>query len=83
MGDARDRVAVEAGVTCSWWKYVGLDGDVVGIDRFGVSGPGNIGVGALDALGPFCLPPPPGGGLDVKVPVGVLLPLGHVCAPSP
>ena len=34
------RVAVEAGVTDSWRKYVGLDGAVVGIDRFGESAPG-------------------------------------------
>ncbi len=36
----RRRVAIEAGVTALWWKYVGLDGKVVGIDRFGLSGPG-------------------------------------------
>jgi transketolase len=23
-----------------WWKYVGRDGDVIGLDRFGASGPG-------------------------------------------
>lgn len=40
----RHRVAVEAGATGLWWKYVGLDGDVVGIDRFGASAPGPIGV---------------------------------------
>jgi transketolase len=34
------RLAVEAGATLGWWKYVGLDGDVVGIDRFGASAPG-------------------------------------------
>jgi transketolase len=34
------RVAVEAGSTMSWYKYVGLDGAVVGIDRFGESGAG-------------------------------------------
>ena len=34
------RVAVEAGVTDYWRKYVGLDGAVVGIDRFGESAPG-------------------------------------------
>lgn len=34
------RVAVEAGSTGGWWKYVGLDGAVVGIDRFGESAPG-------------------------------------------
>jgi transketolase len=32
-------VAVEAGVTAGWLKYVGLDGAVVGIDRFGESAP--------------------------------------------
>ncbi len=36
----RARVAVEAGVTGFWLKYVGLDGRVVGIDRFGESAPG-------------------------------------------
>jgi transketolase len=35
----RKRVAVEAGVTVLWHKYVGLDGKVVGIDRFGLSAP--------------------------------------------
>ena len=33
------RVAVEAGVTGFWYKYVGLEGAVVGIDRFGESAP--------------------------------------------
>jgi transketolase len=37
--DARRRVAVEAGVTDYWRKYVGLDGGVVGIDSFGASAP--------------------------------------------
>lgn len=36
----RRRVAIEAGVTSFWSKYVGLDGKVVGIDRFGLSAPG-------------------------------------------
>ena len=35
----RKRVAVEAGVTDFWRKYVGLDGAVVGLDRFGASAP--------------------------------------------
>ncbi len=35
------RVAVEAGVSDYWRKYVGLDGAVVGIDRFGECGPAN------------------------------------------
>jgi transketolase len=34
------KVAVEAGATLGWWKYVGQDGDVVGIDHFGASAPG-------------------------------------------
>jgi len=34
------RVAVEAGSTMSWYKYVGLEGAVVGLDRFGESAPG-------------------------------------------
>ncbi|MGA3171242.1 MAG: transketolase [Chthoniobacteraceae bacterium] len=38
----RRRVAIEAGVTGLWYKYVGLEGKVVGIDRFGLSAPGNI-----------------------------------------
>nr|AOE43251.1 transketolase [Rostrostelium ellipticum] len=36
----RARVAIEAGVTAFWYKYVGLDGHVIGIDRFGMSAPG-------------------------------------------
>ena len=36
----RRRVAIEAGVSGLWWKYVGLDGKVIGIDRFGLSAPG-------------------------------------------
>ncbi len=38
----RKRVAVEAGVTGLWYQYVGIDGKVVGIDRFGISAPGPI-----------------------------------------
>lgn len=33
------RLAVEAGCTALWWKFVGEDGDVVGIYRFGESAP--------------------------------------------
>jgi transketolase len=36
------RLAIEAGATLGWWKYVGLDGDVIGLDRFGASAPGAI-----------------------------------------
>ena len=38
----RTRLAVEAGATLGWWKWVGLEGDVVGLDRFGASAPGPI-----------------------------------------
>jgi transketolase len=34
------RLAVEPGATLGWWKWVGLDGDVLGLDRFGASAPG-------------------------------------------
>jgi transketolase len=33
------RVAVEAGVTAGWWRYVGPEGRVVGLDRYGESAP--------------------------------------------
>jgi transketolase len=33
------RIAIEAGVTDGWWRYVGADGRVVGLDRFGESAP--------------------------------------------
>ncbi len=36
---AMRRIAVEAGARGSWWKYVGLKGQVVGIDTFGHSAP--------------------------------------------
>ena len=35
------RVAIEAGITGMWGRYVGLQGKVVGIDRFGLSAPGD------------------------------------------
>ncbi len=35
------RVAIEAGVTEGWWRYVGTQGRVVGLDRFGESAPAN------------------------------------------
>ncbi|NTV95907.1 MAG: transketolase [Thiobacillus sp.] len=35
------KVAIEAGVTDGWWKYVGLRGAVIGLDRFGESAPAN------------------------------------------
>ena len=38
----RARVAVEAGVSDYWRKYVGLDGEIVGIDSFGESAPADV-----------------------------------------
>ncbi len=35
------RVAIEAGVSAPWYKYVGSAGTAIGIDRFGISAPGN------------------------------------------
>jgi len=40
--ESRARLAVEAGSKQSWYKYVGLDGDVVGMDSFGASAPADI-----------------------------------------
>ncbi|HEU4626055.1 MAG TPA: transketolase [Steroidobacteraceae bacterium] len=34
------RLAVEAAATQTWWKYVGMQGRVLGLDRFGLSGKG-------------------------------------------
>merc|ERR1711990_1136449 len=36
------RVAMEAGVSTLWYKYVGFEGKVLGVDRFGFSAPGDI-----------------------------------------
>jgi transketolase len=44
----RARVAVEAAHSESWFRFVGLDGKVVGIDRYGLSAPG---ADAMKALG--------------------------------
>ncbi|HUB20149.1 MAG TPA: transketolase [Acidobacteriaceae bacterium] len=46
--DHLPKLAIEAGATLCWWKYVGRDGDVIGLDRFGASSPGAI---ALEKLG--------------------------------
>ena len=42
------KLACEAGATQGWWKYVGHNGGIIGLDRFGASAPGPI---ALDKLG--------------------------------
>jgi len=38
----RRRVAIEVGVKDVWYRYVGLDGAVVGLDSFGISAPGDV-----------------------------------------
>lgn len=38
----RARLAVEAGTSDYWRKFVGLDGDVIGVDEFGASAPGPV-----------------------------------------
>lgn len=39
LPDRVKRIAIEAGATALWWKYVGLDGAVIGMDGFGESAP--------------------------------------------
>ncbi len=46
--DHLPKLAVEAGATQGWWKFVGRHGDVIGLDRFGASAPGTL---ALEKLG--------------------------------
>jgi transketolase len=41
-GACRRRLAVEAAVAQPWWEFVGLDGDVVSLERFGASAPGEV-----------------------------------------
>ncbi len=48
MPEATPKLAIEAGATMGWYKYIGHNGGVIGIDRFGASAPGAI---ALDKLG--------------------------------
>ncbi|MEE9429405.1 MAG: transketolase [Melioribacteraceae bacterium] len=38
----RKRVSIEAGISQGWHKYVGLDGEVISIDKYGASAPQNI-----------------------------------------
>lgn len=42
LGKGLPRIAIEAGVTSFWYKYVGLEGAVVGIDTFGESAPAGV-----------------------------------------
>jgi len=48
LPEATPKISLEAGATMGWWKYVGHNGAVIGIDRFGASAPGPI---ALEKLG--------------------------------
>jgi transketolase len=41
------RLAIEAGATMGWHRYVGSVGDVIGLDRFGASAPGNTAMAQL------------------------------------
>ncbi|GLV59387.1 transketolase [Dictyobacter sp. S3.2.2.5] len=41
-GNVRTRIAIEAGRTQGWERYVGLDGDIIALDHFGASAPAKI-----------------------------------------
>ena len=43
----RKRIAVEAGVSNTWYKYLGAEGKAICIDQFGMSAPGNTVMNAL------------------------------------
>jgi len=38
----RSRLAVEAALPLGWHRYVGDGGDIIGVERFGASAPGNV-----------------------------------------
>ena len=40
--DVKKRLGIEMGVSLGWHKYVGDEGDILAIDTFGASAPGNI-----------------------------------------
>jgi transketolase len=48
LPEGTPKVSLEAGATMGWYKYVGHNGAVIGIDRFGASAPGPI---AMEKLG--------------------------------
>jgi len=48
LSEGGPKLAIEAGATLGWYKYVGNRGAVIGIDRFGASAPGKV---ALEKLG--------------------------------
>jgi transketolase len=42
LPSVRSRLAVEAGASQGWHRYVGDRGDVLGVDRYGASAPGDV-----------------------------------------
>jgi transketolase len=42
LPSVRRRLAVEAGLPMGWHRYIGDHGDIIGVERFGASAPGNI-----------------------------------------
>ncbi|MCL2659727.1 MAG: transketolase [Acidobacteriaceae bacterium] len=48
LPEGTPKLAVEAGTTMGWYRYIGPNGAVIGLDRFGASAPGKV---ALDKLG--------------------------------
>ena len=52
LPDGVPKIAVEAGSPLGWWKYVGKDGDVIGLDRYGASAPGPVVLEKLGFTGP-------------------------------
>jgi transketolase len=40
--ELKKRLAIEAGATLGWWRWVGDEGDVIGLDHFGASAPGDV-----------------------------------------
>jgi len=52
MPDGVPKLAVEAGSPLGWWKYVGKDGGVIGLDRYGASAPGPTVLEKLGFTGP-------------------------------
>ena len=47
LAEGGKRIAIEAGIADYWYKYVGLDGDIIGMSTFGESAP------AADVFGHF------------------------------
>jgi len=52
LPDGVPKLSVEAGSPLGWWKYVGKDGGVIGLDRYGASAPGPTVLEKLGFTGP-------------------------------